>query len=169
MDFVNESTLKLTSLSKVIMENDGGNTPTPPILIETEVEQVKKTPKKTPIKTPRRSHKLKETTTRQSKATDPCIIHVRVEPPPPMKAKVMKPNANRKLVLRKNTRLVSHQRKNTSQSINMFSLIVDNFLDKWLLIEHDESVFGYASKTLLNKTVCQVIIKFSCLIELWAK
>ena len=42
MNFVNESTLKSTSLSKVIMKNDGGNTPTPPILIETEVEQMKK-------------------------------------------------------------------------------------------------------------------------------
>ena len=90
-----------------------------------------------------------------------------------MKAKVIKPNANKKLVLRKNTRLVAQHRKNTSQSINMFSLIVDSFLDEELLIENDESVFGYASKTLLNKVVCQVIIDFSCLrnevIELWAK
>ena len=85
----------------------------------------------------------------------------------------MKPNANRKLVLRKNTRSAAQQRKNTSQSINTFSLIVDSFLDEELLIENDKSVFGYASKTLFNKAVCQVIIDFSCLrnevIELWEK
>ena len=129
--------------------------------------------KKTSIKTLRKSPRLKETTARQSKAADPCVIKVGVKPPPPMKAKVMKPNANRKLVLRKNTRLAAQQRKNTSQSINIVSLIVNSFLDEELWIENDESNFGYASKTLLNKAVCQVIIDFSCLrnelIELWAK
>ena len=46
------------------MENDGGSMPTPPIPIETEVEQVKKSSKKTPIKSLRWSPRLKETTGR---------------------------------------------------------------------------------------------------------
>ena len=62
MDFMNKLSPKLTSLSKVIMENDGGSIPTPPISIETEIEQVKKSSKKTPIKSPRWSPRLKETT-----------------------------------------------------------------------------------------------------------
>lgn len=75
---------------------------------------------------------------------------------------MIKPNANRKLVLRNNTRSAVHKRKNTSQSINMFFLIVDSFLDEELFIEHDESILGYALKTLLKNVVCQVIIHFNC-------
>lgn len=123
---------------------------------------MKRTPNKTLIKTPR-SPKLKETTTWQSEPIVPCIIYVGVKPPLPMKAKVIKPNANRKLVLRNNTRSAAHKRKNTSQSINMFCLIVDSFLDEELFIEHDESILGYASKILLKNVVCQVIIHFNCL------
>ena len=64
MDFRNKLSPKLTSLNKEIMENDGGNISTPPVPIETKVEQVKKSSKKTPIKSPRWSPRLKETTSR---------------------------------------------------------------------------------------------------------
>ena len=79
-----------------------------------------------------------------------------------MKPKVIKAAASRKLVMQKNTRLAT-QRKNNSTTIKMFSVTVENFLQKEILIEHDESIFGYQTVTLLTKDVCQVIIDFAAL------
>ena len=90
-----------------------------------------------------------------------------------MKPKVIKAVASRKLVMRKNTRLVAQERKNSSAAIKMFLVIVEKFLQKEILIEHDESIFGYQTVTLLTKNVCQVIIDFVALrnevIDLWAR
>ena len=80
-----------------------------------------------------------------------------------MKPKVINAAASRKLVMRKNTRLAAQERKNSSTTIKMFSVIVENFLQKEILIEHDESIFGYQTVTLLTKYVCQVIIDFAAL------
>ena len=75
--------------------------------------------------------------------------------------------------MQKNTRLTTQERKNNGAAIKMFSVIVENFLQKEILIKHDESIFGYQTVTLLTKDVCQVIIDFAALrnevIDLWAR
>ncbi|XP_052291482.1 uncharacterized protein LOC127900439 [Citrus sinensis] len=112
-----------------------------------------KTEKKTPRKSPNQ----------QRKQEDHFVFCLGSKAPPPMKPKVIKAATSRKLVMRKNTRLVAQERKNSSAAINMFSVIVENFLQKEILIEHDESIFGYQTVTLLTKDVCQVIIDFAAL------
>lgn len=124
---------------------------------------MKNAQKNSPMKTLKRTFKMKKATAQWNKPTNPYIIHIGVPSFPPIKAKVIKPNANTKLVLRKNTRLAAQKRKITSQPISMFSLIVDSFLIQDFLTQHDESVCGYTLKTQLKKAICQVIIDFSCL------
>ena len=103
----------------------------------------------------------------------PIVFCLGSKAPPPMKPKVIKVAVSRKLVMRKNTRLTAQEGKNSSATIKMFSIIVEIFLQKEILIEHDESIFGYQTVTLLTKDVCQVIIDFAAfrneVIDLWAR
>lgn len=97
----------------VIMENDGGSTTIPSIPIETTTiaTNSKTTPMKSSIKTSRKSPRLKKTIAQQTKPVDLCIIYVGVKPLSLVKAKAMKPNANRKPVLTKIIGLIAHERK----------------------------------------------------------
>ena len=119
------------------------------------VKTKKKTPRNTPKKTPKRSARLNQTPDQQRKQENYVVFYLGSKAPPLIRPTVIKAAASRKLVLQKNTRLAAQERKNSSAAIKMFSVIVENFLQKEILIEHDES--------LLTNDVCQVIIDFAAL------
>lgn len=87
------------------------------------VKTEKKTLRNTPKRTPKRSPRLNRTPNQQRKQEDPVVFCLGSKAPPPMKPKVIKVAASRKLVMQKNTRLAT-QRKNNSATIKMFSVIV---------------------------------------------
>ena len=71
------------------------------------VKTEKKTPRNTPKRTPKRSPRLNRTLNQQRKQEDPVVFCLGSKAPPPMKPKVIKTAASRKLVMRKNTRLAA--------------------------------------------------------------
>ena len=72
----------------------------------------------------------------------------------------------------KNTRVVAQLRKNdTSKYMNMFTMFIENFLPRSIMIGRDIATFGQIWEMYLDKMICDEIIEFkevlNCTINLW--
>ncbi|CAH9082586.1 unnamed protein product, partial [Cuscuta epithymum] len=79
----------------------------------------------------------------------------------------------RKLIMQRTTRFAAEKRKEKSNSMKMFSMLVDKCLGDGYLVEHDAEIFGFATKSIFNKQVCDLVISFeqvnNSVVEIWCR
>ncbi|CAH9143715.1 unnamed protein product [Cuscuta epithymum] len=79
----------------------------------------------------------------------------------------------RKLIMQRTTRFAAEKRKEQSNSMKMFSMLVDKCLGDGYMVEHDAEVFGFATKSIFNKDVCGLVINFeqvnNSVVEIWSR
>ncbi|CAH9098237.1 unnamed protein product, partial [Cuscuta epithymum] len=78
----------------------------------------------------------------------------------------------RKLIMQRTTRFAAEKRKEQSNSMKMFSMLVDKCLGDGYMVEHDAEIFGFATKSIFNKDVCGLVINFeqvnNSVVEIWS-
>ncbi|CAH9146727.1 unnamed protein product [Cuscuta epithymum] len=79
----------------------------------------------------------------------------------------------RKLIMQRTTRFAAEKRKELSNSMKMFSMLVDKCLGDGYMVEHDAEIFGFATKSIFNKDVCSLVINFeqvnNSVVEIWSR
>ncbi|CAH9132286.1 unnamed protein product [Cuscuta epithymum] len=71
------------------------------------------------------------------------------------------------------TRSVAKKRRGQSANLQMFSILVENCLGDEGTISQDAEIFGFKTKSVFNKDVCQLVINFeevtNSIVEIWAR